>query len=142
MLEYLPSGDTSRIRGLPDTCRIVAPAPINNTAKRMTGKLKARIGNIAPNKKSINPIVNIFFFPIRDWVTPIGTDNTPNMIIPENDTKEAVSGVILNAVSTIDTNWPAASPKPMARKTKKTEIRDSCFFIFSILMINLQRYKK
>ncbi len=92
MLEYLPSGDTSRMSGLPDTCKMVAPAPISSTASKMMGKLNARMGRMAPNKNSIKPITSIFFFPVLDCQTPVGTDSTPNMIMPAKDTNEAING--------------------------------------------------
>ena len=136
MLEYLPSSETSRISGLPETCRIVAPAPISSTANRIIGKLKARMGSTAPARKRIRPMVSIFFLPILDCHTPVGTDSTPNMIMPERETSDAVKGVTLKAFSTTETSWPAASPKPIAKKTKNTEIRDSCFFI--ILYLNFK----
>ena len=130
ILENLPSSATSRINGLPETCRMVAPAPISSTANRIIGKLKAKIGSNAPTRKSTNPMVSIFFLPILDCHTPVGTDKTPNMIIPDRETNDAVNGVTLKAFSTTETNCPAASPKPMAKNTKNTEIRDNCFFIF------------
>ena len=129
MLEYLPSGETSRMRGLPDTCRMVAPAPMRSTAKSIIGKLNAMTGSMAPNRNSISPMTSIFFLPIFDCHTPVGTDSTPNIIIPENDTKEAMRGVMLNAFSTTETSCPAASPKPIARKTKNTDTSERDFFI-------------
>ena len=135
ILEYWPSSATSRINGLPDTCRIVAPAPINSTANKIIGKLKARIGSTAPARNRTNPMVSIFFLPILDCHTPVGTDKTPNMIMPDRETNDAVNGDTLNAFSTTETNCPAASPNPMARKTKNTEIRDNCFFILILFKI-------
>ena len=134
ILEYLPSGDTSRISGLPDTCRMVAPAPISNTANRMMGKLKAMMGRIAPNRNRISPMVSIFFLPVFDCQTPVGTDSTPNIIIPEKETNEAIKGEMLKAFSTTDTSWPAASPKPIARNTKNTATRERFFFILLYLI--------
>ena len=96
---------------------------------------------MAPNKNSIKPIISIFFLPVFDCHTPVGTDSTPNMIMPAKETKEAMKGEMWKAFSTTDTSWPAASPKPMAKKTKNTDTRDSDFFINNVFN-KLQKYEK
>jgi len=128
--ENFPSGETSRMMGCPDTCSVAAPAPINNTANKITGNENPTTGSSAPIRKNTNPVSNIFFFPTRDCMIPNGIDNTPNIIIPENETKEAMNGDTLNVFSTTETNCPDASPNPMHKNAKKMGTAEKLFFLF------------
>jgi len=81
--EYLPSADTSRMMGLPATCRMAAPAPTSNTVSRNRPKeWRPKMAFSTPSSATSNPIISTNFFPRLSWNTPTGTDSSPNMLNP------------------------------------------------------------
>ncbi len=121
-LEYLPSGDTSRIRGFPATCSVAAPAPSSRTVTRKMPNESSlpTTGTDSPSKAIISPSIKTYFLPFLSWYMPMGMDSMPNMMNPAKamspDTKFESSNLSLARL----TKGPTASPKPMHRKARNT----------------------
>ena len=66
----------------------------------------------------IKPVKSVFFLPILDWIMPIGTDKSPNIINPAKAIKFASKLSSWNFPFAMPTKELTASPKPMQRKAK------------------------
>src|SRR5450755_2649835 len=118
---YFPGSETSRMRGLPETCRMAAPPPTSRMVSRKRAKeVSPKLALRRPRSATSRPSMSTNFLPCLSWKTPMGMDSRPNMQRPTKGMRDAMALLSWNSFLARLTKGPTASAKPMAMKARKT----------------------
>ena len=120
LLAKRPGSDTSRMIGLPATCRNVVPTPSTNTPASSSAKPgTTTVGTRTPSATRARASSIMFFFPIRAAKTPPGTLKIANATNANAGSRPAMKPESEYCFWMVLASGPIASTKPIAKNTRK-----------------------